>query len=456
MSRGNADLVAECLLTSPECIQDKTVDRQNALHLAVLHDRFEVLQVLTGWIQRMSQRNADSIEYCNLCMDRRLQQAAESGSINDLYALIDENPCILENIDAMPFVNTPLHIAAASDKIAFAVEMLNLKPSFAKKLNTNGCSPLHLAVEKDQQELVTWLLRIDPSLAGVKGREGITLFHLLVLRGNVDLVVECLVTSPECIRDVSVTGQNALHLAVMNERFEVLQVLTGWIQRMSQKNARSIKYSALNKMDLTGNTPLHLAAYKNDHQMVRLLLDCRMIQQNEINGEGLTFLDILRRQGQIDEGGDLEQAALKTGCKEAASLPKLVRGYDFFKSPITFWAYCSTHTRRISSDTSDEARGVFLIICTLLITATYQTSLQPPGGVNQSEGHAVMKQTFFIVLWVSNTIGFCCAIFYTFCLLPARAFSVSYRVLCLVPAFSSICFDGSFPKAMAEASDGST
>lgn len=120
-------------------------------------------------------------------MDRRLQQAAESGSISDLYALIDENPCILENIDALPFVNTPLHIAAACGKIAFAVEMLNLKPSFAKKLNTNGCSPLHLAVEKDQQELVTWLLRIDPSLAGVKGREGITLFHLLVLRGNVDL-----------------------------------------------------------------------------------------------------------------------------------------------------------------------------------------------------------------------------------------------------------------------------
>ncbi|CAN6878796.1 unnamed protein product [Brassica oleracea] len=157
-------------------------------------------------------------------------------------------------------------------------------------------------------------------------------------------------------------------------------------------------------------------------QMVKLLLECRMVQRNEVNGEGLTFLDILRRQGQIVEGGDLEQAALKTGSKQAASLPKLMKKtYDFFKSPITFWAYCSTHTRRISSDTSDEARGVFfLIICTLLITATYQTSLQPPGGVTQSEGHAVMKQTFFIVLWVSNTIGFCCALFYTYSLLPAK------------------------------------
>ncbi|KAH0877453.1 hypothetical protein HID58_064847 [Brassica napus] len=408
---GCAILYTFCLIP----LGNVSVNCKNALHLAVMNDRFEVVQVLTGCIQQKIKRNSTEIrvtrmpfvfllEYQKLYMDRRLQQAAESGSISDLYALIDENPCILENIDAMPFVNTPLHIAAASGKIAFAVEMLNLKPSFAKKLNTNGCSPLHLAVEKDQQELVTWLLRIDPSLAGVKGREGITLFHLLVLRGNVDLVVDCLMTSPECIRDASVTGQNALHLAVMNDRFEVLQVLTGWIQRMSQKNARSIE-----------------------------------------------------THGQIDEGGELEQAALKTGCMEAASLPKLMKKtYDFFKSPITFWAYCSTHTRRISSDTSDEARGVFLIICTLLITATYQTSLQPPGGVTQSEGHAVMKQAFFIVLWVSNTIGFCCALFYTYSLLPARAYSVSHRVLCLVPAFSSVCFDGSFPKAMAEASDGST
>ncbi|VVA91311.1 unnamed protein product [Arabis nemorensis] len=172
-----------------------------------------------------------------------------------------------------------------------------------------------------------------------------------------------------------------------------------------------------------------------------------MVLRNEVNGDGLTFLDILRTHGQIDEGGDLEQVALKTGCKEAAYLPKMTKTYDFFKSPITFWTYCSTHTRRISYDTSDEARGVFLIICTLLITATYQTALQPPGGVNQTEGRAVMKQTFFIFLWVSNTIGFCCAIFYTFCLLPARGASlcVSYALAMAVISpqplvFLSACF----------------
>lgn len=168
------------------------------------------------------------------------------------------------------------------------------------------------------------------------------------------------------------------------------------------------------------------------------------MQRNKVNGAGLTFLGILRSQGQRTVGGglrsqgqratggelrsqgqnasDLEKVVLKTGCKEAASVPKSKARSEFLKQPITFMTYCSTGMRRLRSKTSDEARGVFLIVCALIITATYQTVLQPPGGIHQSgdanAGSVVMKQTFFILLWVSNTVGFCCAVFYTFCLIP--------------------------------------
>ncbi|CAN7040956.1 unnamed protein product [Brassica oleracea var. botrytis] len=164
-------------------------------------------------------------------MDPRLKQAAESGSIDELrpwlYTLIDENPYILENIDAVPFVTTPLHVAAASGNIPFAKEMLNLKPSFARKLNTKGYSPLHLAVNMDQNEFVRRMIWLDGGLARVKGRNGITPFHLLAQKGNADLVARCLRGSPECIQDESVDRQNALHLAVIHDRFEVHQVLDG-------------------------------------------------------------------------------------------------------------------------------------------------------------------------------------------------------------------------------------
>ncbi|KAL4385488.1 hypothetical protein GQ457_15G023880 [Hibiscus cannabinus] len=49
----------------------------------------------------------------------------------------------------MEFVDTPLHVSAASGNIGFEMEMMSLKPSFARKLNRDGFSPIHLALLKD-------------------------------------------------------------------------------------------------------------------------------------------------------------------------------------------------------------------------------------------------------------------------------------------------------------------
>lgn len=106
-------------------------------------------------------------------MDPRLIAATQIGCIDELYAHINENPYILEAIDAIPFINTPLHVASGSGNLAFAMEMMNLKPSFARKLNTYGLSPLHLAIEEGQTRLVLSLLKVDPDLVRHRGREGI-------------------------------------------------------------------------------------------------------------------------------------------------------------------------------------------------------------------------------------------------------------------------------------------
>lgn len=110
-------------------------------------------------------------------MDPRLIVPTQIGSIKELYEAIHENPYILEIIDEVPFINTPLHVAAASGNLAFATELMNLKPSFARKLNTYGLSPLHLAIEEGQTRLVISLLKVDPDLVRLKGREGIKFFN---------------------------------------------------------------------------------------------------------------------------------------------------------------------------------------------------------------------------------------------------------------------------------------
>lgn len=79
---------------------------------------------------------------------KELMEVAEAGDIKRLYQFLDSNPEILEYLDKKPVCHTPLHAAVLSGQIGFAMEMMNLKPSFAKKLNPDGYSPLHLSLQK--------------------------------------------------------------------------------------------------------------------------------------------------------------------------------------------------------------------------------------------------------------------------------------------------------------------
>ncbi|GLT93127.1 hypothetical protein SLE2022_109320 [Rubroshorea leprosula] len=64
-----------------------------------------------------------------------MREVAQVGDVNALYALIQGNSFVLKSIDRFLFIDTPLHIAAFEGHIDFAMEMMNLKPSYARKLN---------------------------------------------------------------------------------------------------------------------------------------------------------------------------------------------------------------------------------------------------------------------------------------------------------------------------------
>ena len=132
-------------------------------------------------------------------MDERLRSAAQSGNIDSLYSLIQDDADVFRRIDQMDFVDTPLHIAATAGHTDFAMEMMNLKPSFARKLNQGGFSPIHLALQNQQTEMVIDLLSVDKDLVRVKGREGYT--PLQAGEGNVPLLSQFLDHCPNCILD---------------------------------------------------------------------------------------------------------------------------------------------------------------------------------------------------------------------------------------------------------------
>ncbi|KAK8492949.1 hypothetical protein V6N12_025791 [Hibiscus sabdariffa] len=84
----------------------------------------------------------------------------------------------------MEFVNTSLHVSTASGNTGFAMEMMSLKPSFARKLNQDGFSPIHLALLKDHADTVAEFVSVDRDLIRVKGREGFTVLHYVACHGN--------------------------------------------------------------------------------------------------------------------------------------------------------------------------------------------------------------------------------------------------------------------------------
>ena len=149
-----------------------------------------------------------------------LSAVTQSGynDIDEFYNLIGEDAKLLEHIDELPFVNTPLHIAAFAGNIQFAMEMIGLKPSFAWKLNQNGFSPIHIALQNRHIELVRWLLQFDGDLVHVKGRDQLTPLHYIVESGeHLYLLEEFLLVCPNSITDVTVQNETALHIAHKND-----------------------------------------------------------------------------------------------------------------------------------------------------------------------------------------------------------------------------------------------
>ncbi|EOA22013.1 hypothetical protein CARUB_v10002536mg [Capsella rubella] len=366
-------------------------------------------------------------------MDPRLINAAQIGSIDDLYALIHEDPYILETIDAVPFINTPLHVASAYGNLAFAMEMMNLKPSFARKLNTYGLSPLHLAIEKGQTRLTLGLLKLDPDLACLRGNEGTTPFHMLVRRGEIDLMTEFLLACPACVKDVNVNGETALHIAVLNDRYEELEVLVGWVQRLRHMDAESLETQVLNRRDENGNTVLHIATYHKKIKAIKLLLSSPAVNRNIHNQNGLTALDIMQNQRHSNRTREIQETIRKSGGKSAKSLPKSKKVSEILRSQISFKEHLFTQAARYRNQISDGSRSALLVIAALIISTTYMIALQPPGGVYQSNaeegssntsnksvvGTVVMNKSYFNVLRSVNSMAFEGAFFMVFCFLPA-------------------------------------
>ncbi|KAK7857350.1 ankyrin repeat-containing protein bda1 [Quercus suber] len=195
----------------------------------------------------------------------KLNEVAQQGNIEAFYGIIQEDVKLLENIDELPFVDTPLHVAASAvgpQHVQFAMEMMRLKPSFARKPDLNGYSPIHLALQEGHTQMVRWLLQVDGDLVRVKGNEGRTPLHDVAAAAateqQLDLLFKFLSDCLNSIEDVTIQNQPALHIALEKNKLDAFKRMVRWLRKNKSENAREI----LNWQDEKGNTVLQVAKSK--------------------------------------------------------------------------------------------------------------------------------------------------------------------------------------------------
>ncbi|KAI4357493.1 hypothetical protein L6164_001439 [Bauhinia variegata] len=295
--------------------------------------------------------------------------------MNMLYTLIPGDPHLLEHIDEMPFVDTPLHIAAEQGHTKFAAEIMRLKPSFSQKLNYHGFTPIHIALQNEHYMMVRRLVQIDEELVRVKGREGLTRLHFVTQMGETHLLAEFLSACSNSIQDVTDKNETALHIAVKNRQIEALKILVGWLSRITHRGAAYLENSILNWKDEEGNTILHISALLNYSE---LLMNTK-VNINAKNFNNWTALDLVMENRETDQvvNAEIKDMLLGVGALRGNSICSNSSLADKLRLKITVFDRITIKIGRYKRSITDDTRNALLVVAVLIATAAYQAALSP-------------------------------------------------------------------------------
>ncbi|XP_043715824.1 ankyrin repeat-containing protein BDA1-like [Telopea speciosissima] len=237
-----------------------------------------------------------------------------------------------------------------------------------------------------------------------------------------EVIQELLSACPKCITALTTQNETALHTAVKSGSSKNFEALVKWIKKQWGYNILSWK-------DQEGNTILHLATSERKPEIVELLL-CKYgyfvrkaAKINTTNNSGKTALDVLTetQTGSFCNGTRANESQTQPlqeiitdkvqGDEDEREVQNKIRkilrsagGKSAEDNCCTFWQKKDSKKKRaldsgikwllkipnflsfkVDNDTPSDTRNALLVILILIVTVTYTTGINPPGGLWQDD-----------------------------------------------------------------------
>ncbi|KAF4526669.1 hypothetical protein B566_EDAN015668 [Ephemera danica] len=245
-------------------------NKSNPLHYASIIDYTKIAKrILSTDSTLLNKRNNDGATPLNL--------ACKHDATHVVKYFLTNPECDFDTQDVAG--NFPIHYASKNDNREIIEHILRGDQNMLNIRNSDGETPLSLTCVNYSFESAKCLLSYQNCLVSLGERTDI--IHIATIKGNKDIIRLILEKDHTLLNKQNIDGQSPLHLACFHENIEAARCLLEYVD-----------ISVQIEDNMNRNSPIHYASMNGLVEIIELILMRDKTQINQQNGNGSTPLEL--------------------------------------------------------------------------------------------------------------------------------------------------------------------